>query len=79
MTKHIFADSYQARDELGRFYTKVHCNSCQSVCINGIPCHETGCPDAWRDKAIPCFECGLDFYPEERYQKVCPDCLADIE
>jgi hypothetical protein len=29
--------------------------------INGIACHETGCPDAWREAAIPCFD-GIHFF-----------------
>ncbi len=25
------------------------CDGCDPCMINGIFCHETGCPDAWRD------------------------------
>lgn len=25
---------------------KVKCSQCQAVVINGVPCHETGCPNA---------------------------------
>ena len=58
------------------------CDQCQVVTINGVPCHETGCPNSWCDPVtgeaypIPCFECGCDFIPEERGGKysVCPDC-----
>ncbi len=52
------------------------CNQCQAVTINGIPCHETGCPEAWRDESIECFECGCDFERTERHQTVCLDCLG---
>lgn len=24
---------------------KVRCSQCEACCINGIPCHETGCPN----------------------------------
>ena len=24
---------------------RVGCSQCQAVCINGVPCHETGCPN----------------------------------
>jgi hypothetical protein len=53
---------------------KIMCNSCKMLKINGVKCHETGCPDAWKDKAISCFVCGFDFIPEERFQTVCNDC-----
>jgi hypothetical protein len=52
----------------------MKCQSCDSVYINGIFCHESGCPDAWKDKKIKCFDCGFDFIPQERYQTVCIDC-----
>lgn len=25
---------------------KVRCSSCEALVISGVPCHETGCPDA---------------------------------
>lgn len=27
-------------------YHNPRCSQCEAVCINGIPCHETGCPNA---------------------------------
>ena len=44
--------------------------------INGHPCHETGCPDAWIGRPARCFECGCDFVPETRPNRysACPDC-----
>lgn len=50
------------------------CNACNPSRINGVLCHEAGCPEAWRDHVIACFECGGDFYPEEQFQRVCEDC-----
>jgi hypothetical protein len=50
------------------------CNGCNPARINGVLCHETGCPDAWRDRARDCFQCGCDFLPESRFQSVCSDC-----
>ena len=41
------------------------------VSINGHPCHETGCPEAWRNDARECEWCGACFTPEERYQVAC--------
>jgi hypothetical protein len=64
----------------GRFVKERYCDSCQMLGINGMACHETGCPDAWRDCAVDCFECGCAFQPtESRWQKVCPDCIQDRE
>lgn len=50
------------------------CGQCEPLMINGVFCHEHGCPNAWRDTKIACFVCGFDFYPKERYQIVCNDC-----
>ena len=55
------------------------CDGCSPSMINGTLCHETGCPDAWRDYSVECFECGCDFQPESRGQRVCPDCLNPPE
>lgn len=55
------------------------CQSCKAVMINGVYCHERGCPDAWRDKRIACWICGYDFAPKERGQCVCSDCKSDEE
>lgn len=51
------------------------CDSCQELNINGVNCHEIGCPDSWKDYEIECFECGCDFVPDERYQNTCNDCM----
>lgn len=51
------------------------CDQCEPVRINGTVCHETGCPDAWRDESIECRECGFNFIRDERYQTVCTDCV----
>ena len=53
------------------------CDGCTPVRVNGILCHETGCPDRWRDCVAECFECGGEFMPEDRGARVCPDCIAD--
>ena len=50
------------------------CDGCSPDVINGVFCHETGCPDAWRDYEIECRECGFDFQPEERDQVLCDGC-----
>lgn len=53
------------------------CDSCQPSMIQGVLCHERGCPDAWRDELVECTQCGNDFYPEERGLGYCPDCIDD--
>lgn len=55
------------------------CSSCEILYINNIRTHETGCPEAWKDYDIPCFECGCDFRPTERFQKVCEGCREDAD
>lgn len=49
------------------------CESCQALRINGILCHESGCPDAWKDKKVVCKWCGTEFTPEEKGQQFCSD------
>ncbi len=51
------------------------CKSCQALMINGIYCHEIGCPDAWKDYKRECRWCGKEFQPEEKFQDCCSaDC-----
>ncbi len=47
----------------------MRCDSCQMLSINGVPCHETGCPNSrktWiEDRSewvlfVECRECGCD-------------------
>jgi len=52
------------------------CDSCEAVRINGVLCHERGCPDAWRDQTRECRECGCDFVPEDRHQVYCSESCA---
>lgn len=57
------------------------CGSCQALMINGVYCHEIGCPEAWRTRKVPCWECGYDFLPETRPNKysLCPDCANYLD
>lgn len=44
---------------------RVHCDQCEMLSINGVACHETGCPnmgarwdgDGWV-RQRKCFDCG---------------------
>lgn len=55
------------------------CESCDPSRINSMLCHEQGCPDEWRDILRTCFECGFDFNPQERYARVCANCIDQNE
>lgn len=50
------------------------CDQCELARINGVLCHETGCPLAYRDSVRECRECGCDFSPESRHQRICAGC-----
>lgn len=51
------------------------CDSCNANYIQmgktGMNCHETGCPDAWKDSKLECKNCGTEFTPEESGQLFC--------
>jgi hypothetical protein len=64
---------------------RVHCDQCEAICINGVPCHETGCPLDYIDlrtgdpKLVECWECGFEYPCEDgdeyrNRHRVCPDC-----
>ena len=47
----------------------IHCDQCEALMINGVFCHETGCPNARKTwvaereewvRFIECRECGYD-------------------
>ena len=47
---------------------KLNCNQCEMLSINGIPCHELGCPntnarwdgESWIEQ-LKCRQCGYDY------------------
>jgi hypothetical protein len=47
------------------------CNDCSPTRINGVLCHEQGCPSAWKDYAKTCIECDASFYSPNPHRKVC--------
>lgn len=54
------------------------CNSCEVLFINGIKCHESGCPESYKDEKRTCKWCGSKFTPEDRTQQFCSDeCYID--
>jgi hypothetical protein len=45
----------------------VNCNQCEALMINGVFCHETGCPNSRKTfrygtwiRIVECFECGCE-------------------
>ena len=53
----------------------MKCPSCEMVAINGVPCHEQGCPDSWRFVTRECGWCGTEFKPESMGDRYCSqDC-----
>ena len=47
------------------------CQSCNEMMINGIRCHEIGCPDSWMGKEHECKECGCVFTPADKWEQFC--------
>ena len=56
-------------------YIRVHCDSCEMLAINGVACHEQGCP---RARKVKCFDCGGSYNPvdEDGFTQDCPDCVS---
>jgi hypothetical protein len=58
------------------------CMSCEALMINGVYCHESGCPDRDLDSMgkfapVKCKWCGQTFVPEEKGQRFCDaDCYG---
>ena len=51
----------------------MRCDQCQVLRINGVACHEIGCPNAWRKEERECRWCGGMFRPESKRQSCCDD------
>jgi hypothetical protein len=49
----------------------MRCAGCQVVRIQGVVCHESGCPEAWKSEKRVCEWCGSAFRPESRRQTFC--------
>jgi hypothetical protein len=58
--------------------TSLRCQSCEVLTINGRRCHETGCPDAWRDRPVSCEWCGCAIIdPESPRTRFCDESCAE--
>lgn len=51
----------------------MRCSQCEMLVINGVACHETGCPLYWQGTTAPCKWCGTPFRMEEMGQSFCDD------
>ncbi len=51
----------------------MRCQSCELARINGVICHETGCPNAHRFSLRECRWCGTEFAPEHPRQWECDE------
>jgi len=51
----------------------MFCPSCEVVVLNGILCHEHGCPDSHIGALRECDWCGSEFHPEERGHRFCDE------
>lgn len=67
---------YRNGDEIG---LACGCDGCNPSMVNGKVCHEHGCPDAWRDYAKECFECGCKMFAQGRGRVICEDCANPEE
>lgn len=60
----------------------MRCDQCEALCVNGVPCHETGCPRSHIDLRtgepyeVECRECGTAFVPADGEQCCSPCCSA---
>lgn len=62
---------------IAKRWRHVTCPSCAVLVVNGVICHEHGCPDAWHDEVRECRWCGSDFRPKDRWQRFCDDSCAE--
>jgi len=70
-------EKYKNGDEISLVFGG--CDGCSPSVINGVFCHEQGCPDAWRDRTKVCDECGFEFQPTEEFQSICDSCQYEDE
>ena len=56
---------------------RASCTQCQAIAINGMLCHEQGCPIAWKDYTRECRWCGSIFDPETQWQDCCSNACAE--
>lgn len=60
------ADGFDQTTKQGQ-YLRIRCSQCEATCINGIACHETGCPN----QTYECLGCNARV---PRVRMYCADC-----
>lgn len=68
-------ETYLNGDEIGLKATG--CDGCSPCSVNGVLCHERGCPDSWRDYQRVCGWCGDSFWPSDPHDEFCCDDCSD--
>lgn len=53
-------------------YLRLRCSQCEAVFLNGVPCHEFGCPNATGE----CTECG-GIVP--KHIRMCDECRGVVD
>lgn len=57
----------------------ARCDACNPLSIQGVGCHEHGCPNTWlhpftgEPESVECEWCGSEFQPEEQGQRFCDE------
>jgi hypothetical protein len=55
------------------------CDGFRPSMVNGVLCHETGCPEAWKDQERECRWCGRLFYSFHPYDGGQQFCSIECE
>ncbi len=53
----------------------MKCDQCQLLRINGVVCHEIGCPKAYKGTYYTCSGCGGEFKKKNARQVRCGRCV----
>ena len=62
---------FDASIEVSGGSIRVRCSQCEAMVINGVACHERGCPNETHE----CFECETLIPKRQRY---CEDCAENL-
>ena len=68
-------NDFQYHDEVAETHRNYadKCDQCEELMINGVRCHEQGCPNMWKDEVRECKWCGDKFRPRYKWQRYCSD------
>jgi hypothetical protein len=60
---------FDRTEDTGEGTLRVRCGGCEALVINGVPTHETGCPNQTRE----CAGCN-NIIPARQFSRFCEDC-----